>query len=155
MVVYRFEKHLSAMYHLNIVPMNSPIVNKTFLFVKYLYKSYLPTGYDRFELDQAVQEKNSWVSKGLQAGLTDTELESLALTALLHRVGIIESLRSYSLVSRTIAERYLREQKYPTKRIASILHAITVANKGSYQAHQRLEQIILSQTQMEMGDVWP
>ena len=135
--------------------MNSPIVNKTFLFVKYLYTAYLPTGFDRFELDQAVQEKNTWVNRGLKAGLTDSELETLALTALLHRVGIIETLRSYSQVSRTIAERYLREQHYPSKRIASILHAIAVANKGSYLAHQRLEQIILSKTKKDVGDVWP
>lgn len=124
--------------------MNSPIVNNTFLFVKYLYKAYLPAGFDRFVFDQAVKEKNVWVSKGLQAGLSDVELEILALTALLHRVGIIENLKSYCQVSRTIAERYLQEQQYPSKRIPSILHAISVANKGSHLAHQRLEKIILS-----------
>lgn len=135
--------------------MNSPIVNNTFQFVQYLYRSYLPKGFDRFELDQAMSEKNAWVSKGLQAGLSDTELETLALTALLHRVGIIETFRSYSKVSRTIAERYLKEQKFPSKRIASILHAISVANKGGQMAHQRLEQIIVSKAQVEVGDIWP
>lgn len=126
--------------------MNSPIVNNTFLFVKHLYTCYLPKGFDRFQLDQAIQEKNSWVSKGLKADLTDTELEILALTALLHRVGIIETLRSYSPVSRTIAQRYLREQHYPTKRISSTLRAMAVANQGSHTARQRLELVILSET---------
>ncbi|NRB48606.1 MAG: hypothetical protein HRU41_13095 [Saprospiraceae bacterium] len=135
--------------------MNSPIVNNTFQFVQYLYRSYLPKGFDRFEMDQAVFEKNAWVSKGRRAGLSDTELETLALTALLHRVGIIETFRSYSKVSRTIAERYLKEQKFPSKRIASILHAISVANKGGQMAHQRLEQIILSKAKAEVVDIWP
>lgn len=135
--------------------MNSPIVNNTFQFVQYLYRSYLPKGFDRFEMDQAVFEKNAWVSKGRRAGLSDIELETLALTALLHRVGIIETFRSYSKVSRTIAERYLKEQKFPSKRIASILHAISVANKGGQMAHQRLEQIILSKAKAEVVDIWP
>lgn len=133
--------------------MNTPIVNTTFLFVKRLYYQYLPEGFDQFQLDQAMIQKNIWVSKGLQAQLTDQEIEVLALTALLARIGMVDNKQGAS-ASKLIAERFLKEQNFPSKRILSLLHAIDVVHKKATPA-QHWERIMRSDLFEEIGDVWP
>jgi hypothetical protein len=133
--------------------MNTPIVNTTFRFVKRLYQQYLPEGFDQFQLDQAMIQKNKWVSKGLQAQLSDEEIEVLALTALLARISMIDNKQSVS-ASKLIAERFLAEQNFPSKRILSLLHAIDVVHKKATPC-QHWERILMGDLFEEIGDVWP
>ncbi len=133
--------------------MNTPIVNTTFRFVKRLYQQYLPEGFDQFQLDQAMIQKNKWVSKGLQAQLSDEEIEALALTALLARIGMIDNEQSAS-ASKFIAERFLTEQNFPSRRILSLLHAIDVVHKKATPC-QHWQGIMVSDLVEEIGDIWP
>ena len=131
--------------------MNTPIVNTTFRFVKRLYHQYLPEGFDQFQLDQAMIQKNQWVRKALQAQLSDEEIETLALTALLARIGIIDNKQIVS-ASKLIAERFLAEQNFTSKRILSLLHAIDVVHQKATPC-QHWERIMISNPFEEIGIV--
>ena len=92
--------------------MNSPIVNDTFRFVKWLYAEFLPVGYRDFQLDLAIDLKNDCVTKGLQSKMLDQQLEVLSLAALLHNVGCIEGQYQCRIVSKIIARNFLKEKGY-------------------------------------------
>ncbi|MEZ5040410.1 MAG: hypothetical protein R2828_10970 [Saprospiraceae bacterium] len=134
--------------------MNTPIVNTTFRFVRRMFRQHLPEGFDRFQLDQAVILKNSWVSKGLKRGLEDEALEILALTALLCHVGIIEQLNEHTASSQFIAKCFLEEEGYGKHQIQLLLHALAVANQDCPPISV-LEEIINQDKRVEIGDVWP
>ncbi|MCH2085269.1 MAG: hypothetical protein MK226_22985 [Saprospiraceae bacterium] len=92
--------------------MNSPIVNDTFRFVKWLYTEFLPAGYRDFQLDLAMDLKNDCVTKGLQSKMTNQQIEVLSLAALLHNVGCIEGQYQSRVVSKIIARNFLEEKGY-------------------------------------------
>lgn len=109
--------------------MNSPIVNDTFRFVKWLYAEFLPVGYRDFQLDLAMDLKNNCVTKGLQYGMPDQQLEVLSLAALLHNVGCIEGQYHSRDVSKIIARNFLEEKGYYDWDIQKVEHTIDATSE--------------------------
>lgn len=144
--------------------MNAPIVNDAFQFVKCLYRKYLPAGFRSLQLDQGMELKNLCTSRGLRKGLTDEEMEILALAALLHNTGSIEGVFDDPAVSQTIAERFLRERNYPDTVISQVLSCIAATHLDS-TPQTSLGRFIQSvkfskigsypKKQGEVGDLWP
>ena len=151
----------------NTCKMNAPIVNDAFQFVRSLYKKYLPLGFRAFQLDQGMELKNLCTSIGLRQGLSDDEMEILALAALLHNIGSIEGEFENREVSKAIAERYLQEQNYPVMDIFQVLACIA-ATRAESTPRTRLSGIIQAakfsnvkgrdrkrEKKDEVGDLWP
>jgi len=109
--------------------MNTPIVNNTFRFVKWLFNEFLPAGYSDFQLDQGMQLKNSCIALGRWEKLADQELENLALSALLHNTGCVEGEYRSKRISKLIAKNYLQEQGLEHERISGILQGIDATSE--------------------------
>ncbi|MCI5082653.1 MAG: hypothetical protein MRY78_13220 [Saprospiraceae bacterium] len=147
--------------------MNSPIVNDTFRFVKWLYAEFLPVGYRDFQLDLAMELKNDCISEGIRHGLLDEQLEILALAALLHNIGCIEGQYHQKEVSKTIAANFLEEQHYFDWNIDKVLAAIeATADDGlpMNESGRIIRQLKFKQHDAlatnhtllrEMGDIYP
>lgn len=146
--------------------MNAPIVNDAFQFVRCLYNKYLPVGFRDLQLDQGMELKNLCTSLGLRKGLNDTEMEILALAALLHNAGSIEGEFDQRKVSQAIAERYLQEQNYPVMDTFQVLNCIAATQPGT-TPRTSLGKLIQtakfskrsiswkSKKKGEVGDLWP
>ena len=153
---------------LKFIPMNSPIVNDTFRFVKWLYAEFLPIGYRDFQLDLAVELKNSCTSCGLQRGLSDQELEILSIAALLHNIGCIEGQYHDRTVAKTIAHSFLAEKGLLEWKIEKVEYAIEATAEEStpkgqlaalirqlkFKQAARIAAYKRFQTQ-QIGDVFP
>ena len=147
--------------------MNSPIVNATFRFVKWLYSEFLPIGYRDFQLDLAMELKNECVAFGLKKGLDDYDLEVLALAALLHNTGCIEGQYHNRDVSQTIARNFLSEKGFYDWQIEKVEASIeaTAENcpakdyRGKIIRKRKFTQANrMASDQLhfeEMGDVYP
>lgn len=145
--------------------MNSAIVNKSFIFINWLYKEFLPIGYRDFQLDQSMELKNNCVSKGLQEGLCDEELEIVATSAILHNVGCIEGALHDKRTSIAIASNFLSEMSYAKEKTALVIGCIA-ATQENYAARSVIESLIQdvkfnlsinlqAQNILEIGDFWP
>ncbi|GJM32131.1 MAG: hypothetical protein DHS20C18_11320 [Saprospiraceae bacterium] len=145
--------------------MNNPIVNKTYSFVRSLYREYLPAGYWEFQLDLSMEMKNRLITLGLIRRLPDEEMEILALAAMLHNTGCIEGQYGGKEVSMTIADTFLREMNYQPELIGKVMQCIS-ATESAHPLHNKLQKMIRQvqvgimqmQNQYEMpevGDLWP
>ncbi len=149
----------------NTQHMNNPIVNKTYSFVRNLYREYLPKGYWEFQLDLGMEMKNHLITLGLLRQLPDEELEVLALSAILHNTGCIEGQYEEKKVSLTIAEAFLRENDYPEDYLLQVCSCIEATQIG-FNPRNRLEKMMKTVSHgaaqrhllyelPEVGDLWP
>lgn len=146
--------------------MNTPIVNDSFRFVKWLFGEFLPKGYQDMELEQAIELKNNCVILGRRKGLKDQDLEILSLAALFHNAGCIERQYDTRVVSKTIARKFLLEQYFTVPKVKLVLSCIDATLEG-YQPTSILEKLIREvkfhqikkrsnrKNISTVGDVWP
>ena len=144
--------------------MNTAIVNQSYLFVKWLYREFLPSGYRDLQIDLAMELKNTCISRGLHFQFTDQELEVIALAALFHNCGCIEGQDEDRKASLLIARNFLQEQKYQPVKIKKVLSCIQATREGA-AAHSRIEKLIQRvrnqdgslrlSCREEVGDIWP
>lgn len=146
--------------------MNSPIVNRTYCFVKKLYSDFLPPGYCDFQLDLSMDLKNRAVSTGLQHDLSDEQIELLCLAALLHNTGCVESQLSDRTVSKAIASKFLAEQRVSQdiqRSVLQLIDATLIENVPQtrlakiFQAtkFKPINPWLILNGHQEIGDVWP
>lgn len=109
--------------------MNTPIVNDTFRFVKWVLYDFLPEHAAVLRFHQAMDVKNEAVSRALSKDLTDDEIETLALSALLHAAGYIERNKFKQQVSLAIARPFLTENGVDKLRITQICNNIKAMNQ--------------------------
>jgi hypothetical protein len=111
--------------------MNTPIVNDAFRFVKWALYDFLPEHVATFRFHQAMDIKNEVVSRALSKGLSDRDIESLALSALLQATAYIENNKYSNQVSQAISRSFLTENGVDRAQIEQICRHITAMNQSA------------------------
>lgn len=121
--------------------MNNPLLGKASEFVFKLFKDNLPLChvYHDYKHTQEVVETTEQICEGLN--VIDSEREALMFAAWFHDVGFIDTIENHEEKSTEIAEKFLRENNYPSDGIEIVKECILVT-RVSRQPKNLLEEII-------------
>lgn len=109
--------------------MQSTIVEKAQKYVSELLKT-LSEDYRYHNVAHTFSVVEATQLLGKQYGLSDDELEILALSALFHDVGFVKTFDNHEDASKKIANKFLKEKAYPPEKIEQIQSLIEITRLG-------------------------
>lgn len=104
--------------------MDYKIIQQTENFVRALFAEKLSKDFLFHDLNHTLTVKDYTQLLGRKIQLKGTDLEVLAIAALLHDTGYTEVYQGHEAASKKIAETFLNKQEYPKEKLESVLKCI-------------------------------
>lgn len=109
--------------------MNINLIEAATSYVQQLFENQLPKEYTYHNAAYTLDVKNAAITIGKKEGLSEEDINNIALSALFHRTGNTKGYWEYHKVSQDFAQDFLQQQNYPKEQLQKILSYIELVNQ--------------------------